>query len=143
MSTDVESSSAPMPRMKPVHDRPLLEVYGLQKHFPIKGGLGKGKKVVKAVDGLDFTVKRGAMLGVVGESGCGKSTTGRVLAGLETMTGGEIVFDGKQRVDRLDRAGRRDLAALRRRVQMIFQDPLASLDPRMTVGESIAEPLAA
>jgi oligopeptide/dipeptide ABC transporter ATP-binding protein len=143
MSTDVESSSAPMPRMKPVHDRPLLEVYGLQKHFPIKGGLGKGKKVVKAVDGLDFTVKRGAMLGVVGESGCGKSTTGRVLAGLETMTGGEIVFDGTQRVDSLGRAGRRDLAALRRRVQMIFQDPLASLDPRMTVGESIAEPLAA
>ena len=143
MTTDVESPSGPMPQITPVHGAALLEVYGLQKHFPVKGGFGKAKKLVKAVDGIDLTIRRGAMLGVVGESGCGKSTTGRVLAGLETMTGGEIVFIGKQRVDRQGRAGRKDLAALRRRVQMIFQDPLASLDPRMTVGESIAEPLAA
>jgi oligopeptide transport system ATP-binding protein len=145
MSTDVATTSFPAPQLAPVHDRPLLEVYGLQKYFPISGGSfgRKGNGVVKAVDGLDFTLRRGSMLGVVGESGCGKSTTGRVLAGLERMTGGEIVFDGKQRVDREGVAGRKDLAALRRRVQMIFQDPLASLDPRMTVGASIAEPLAA
>jgi len=145
MTTDIGTRALPTPTMRPVHERPLLEVQGLQKHFAIPGS-GFGRKagtVVKAVDGLDFTLQRGSMLGVVGESGCGKSTTGRVLAGLERMTAGNITFDGKQRVDRDGITGRRDLAALRRRVQMIFQDPLASLDPRMTVGQSIAEPLAA
>ncbi|MCW2527752.1 MAG: Peptide transporter substrate-binding protein [Pseudonocardiales bacterium] len=143
MTTDAPTFSAPLPDIEPAHPVPLLEVYGLQKHYPIRGGFGRNKKVVKAVDGVDFTVRRGAMLGIVGESGCGKTTTGRVLAGLETMTGGEVVFAGRQRVDEVGRAGRRDLAALRRRVQLIFQDTHASLDPRMTVGESIAEPLAA
>lgn len=125
---------------KPVHDRPLLEVMGLTKHFTV--GRGRTRAVVRAVDGLDLTIRRGDTVGIVGESGCGKTTTGRVLAGLESPTGGEIVVDGRQRVDESTRASRRDLRSLRRRIQMIFQDPLASLDPRIPVGESIVEALA-
>ena len=117
----------------------LLEVRGLKMHFPLSEGLIVKRKVgdVKAVDGVDFTVARGETLGLVGESGCGKTTTGRCILRLETPTAGEIVFDGTD-IASLDN---RALVALRRRIQVIFQDPFSSLNPRMKVGEIIAEPL--
>ncbi|OCL27557.1 peptide ABC transporter substrate-binding protein [Orenia metallireducens] len=116
----------------------ILEVKNLKKHFPIKGGIfGKVVNSVKAVDGLNFEVKRGETLGLVGESGCGKSTTGRLLLRLLEATEGEVIFEGQNILD-LDKKEMRDL---RREMQMIFQDPYASLNPRMTVGEIIAEPM--
>ncbi len=116
----------------------LLEVNNLVKHFPIKGGiLRRTIAVVKAVDGVSFTLKRGETLGLVGESGCGKTTTGRTILRLEKATDGEIIFDGK---DVLAASGSQ-LKALRRDMQIVFQDPYASLDPRMTIGESVAEGL--
>src|SRR5690242_13499721 len=119
--------------------RPLLEVRGLRMHFPVTEGIITSRKVgeVKAVDGIDFTVLRGETLGLVGESGCGKTTTGRCILRLEKPTAGEILYDG---VD-IAKAGRKDLLALRRRIQVIFQDPYSSLNPRMKVGEIIAEPI--
>ncbi|MCS6940451.1 MAG: dipeptide ABC transporter ATP-binding protein [Roseiflexaceae bacterium] len=116
----------------------LLEVNNLVKHFPIKGGiLRRTVAVVKAVDGVSFTIKRGETLGLVGESGCGKTTTGRTILRLEKATDGEVIFDGK---DVLAASGSQ-LKALRRDMQIVFQDPYASLDPRMTIGESVAEGL--
>ena len=119
--------------------RPLLEVKGLRMHFPITEGLVTRKVVgeVKAVDGIDFTVRRGETLGLVGESGCGKTTTGRCILRLERPTAGEILYDG------VDIAGmeRKELLALRRRIQVIFQDPYSSLNPRMKVGDILSEPM--
>src|SRR6201997_2151324 len=119
--------------------RPLLEVRGLRMHFPITEGIVKRKLVgeVKAIDGIDFSVARGETLGLVGESGCGKTTTGRCILRLERPTGGEILYDG---VD-VARMERKELLALRRRIQVIFQDPYSSLNPRMKVGDIIAEPI--
>src|ERR1700759_4451785 len=119
--------------------RPLLEVKGLRMHFPITEGIVARKLVgeVKAIDGVDFTIARGETLGLVGESGCGKTTTGRCILRLERPTAGEILFDGRD-VNRLERA---ELTALRRRMQVIFQDPYSSLNPRMKVGDIIAEPI--
>jgi oligopeptide transport system ATP-binding protein len=118
---------------------PLLEVRGLKMHFPIYKGALIRKEVarVKAVDGLSFKIHRGETLGLVGESGCGKSTTGRTLLQLYTPTAGEVIFDGMDLVKLDPRA----LHAQRRNLQMIFQDPYASLNPRMTVGDIIGEPL--
>ena len=118
---------------------PLLDVRGLQMHFPIAEGLIRGRKIgeVKAVDGVDFTVARGETLGLVGESGCGKTTTGRCILRLETPTAGAILYDG---VD-IARLHRRQLRELRRRIQVIFQDPYSSLNPRMKVGDIIGEPI--
>jgi len=113
---------------------PLLSVRGLIKHFPLKGKRVDGKPaVVRAVDGIDFDVHEGETLGVVGESGCGKSTTARLLMHLINPDAGEIVFDGKV-------VGSRALSLreFRRQVQMVFQDSYASLNPRLTVSESIA-----
>src|SRR4051794_21145144 len=109
----------------------LLSVRGLEKHFPITKGLLQRKVgAVRAVDGLDFEVYQGETLGLVGESGCGKSTTGRLLTRLLEPTAGSIRFDGKE-IGHL-RQGR--LRPLRRDMQMIFQDPFSSLNPRHTVG---------
>jgi oligopeptide transport system ATP-binding protein len=125
--------------MDAIDARPLLEVRGLQMHFPVTEGIVINRKVgeVKAVDGIDFTVQRGETLGLVGESGCGKTTTGRCILRLEKPTAGEILYDG---VD-IAKLERRELVALRRRIQVIFQDPYSSLNPRMKVGEIIAEPI--
>src|SRR5215831_13408409 len=117
----------------------LLEVRSLRKFFPVTEGILARRLVgeVRAVDGVDFTLRRGETLGLVGESGCGKTTTGRCILLLERPTAGEIVYDG---VD-LTRLKHKQLLALRRRIQVIFQDPYSSLNPRMKVGDIIAEPM--
>jgi peptide/nickel transport system ATP-binding protein len=114
--------------------QPLLTITGLVKHFPLKkDALGRGGGVVRAVDGVDFEVHKGETLGVVGESGCGKSTTARLLMQLIAPTRGEVVFDGRE-------VGGRDLPLkeFRRQVQMVFQDSYASLNPRLTIEDSVA-----
>jgi oligopeptide transport system ATP-binding protein len=117
----------------------LLEVRNLVKHFPVSGGLLGGLRgVVRAVDGVSFTIRRGETLGLVGESGCGKTTTGRCILQLERPTSGAVVFEGRD----LTTVDERELRALRRKIQVIFQDPYSSLNPRMTVGQTIGEPLA-
>jgi len=117
---------------------PLLQVEGLVKHFPVRRGLfARVSGAVRAVDGVDFTLGAGQTLGVVGESGCGKSTLGRLLLRLIEPSAGRVVFDGTE-------LGTLDAAALRQRrraMQIIFQDPFSSLNPRMTVGQILAEPL--
>ena len=118
---------------------PLLEVRGLAMHFPITEGMVVSRKVgdVKAVDGIDFSIARGETLGLVGESGCGKTTTGRCILRLEKPTQGQILYDGQD----ISRLAQKELVALRRRMQVIFQDPYSSLNPRMKVGDIIAEPI--
>jgi oligopeptide transport system ATP-binding protein len=116
----------------------LLEARNLTKHFPMKRGLlGRDGGAVRAVDDISFTIEPGRTLGVVGESGCGKTTTAKLILRLESPTSGEIRFDGRI-LEQLDGDA---LRAYRRSVQAVFQDPFASLDPRMRVGEIIAEPL--
>ena len=118
---------------------PLLEIEGLTKHFPVTTALFPRKKTawVKAVDGIDFAVGAGETLGVIGESGCGKTTTSKLILLQETPTAGAIRFDGQ---DITGLAGP-DLMRYRREVQVVFQDPYSSLSPRMRVAEIIAEPL--
>ncbi|MFC7621125.1 ABC transporter ATP-binding protein [Microlunatus sp. GCM10028923] len=127
----------------PATVEPLLEVVDLKKHFPIKGGLLRRTiGEVKAVDGVNLTVNRGETLAVVGESGCGKSTTGRAIMRLEQPTGGEVIFHDKELgAVNVESADRRTMERIRPKMQFIFQDPFASLDSRMTVGRVIAEPL--
>jgi oligopeptide/dipeptide ABC transporter ATP-binding protein len=117
---------------------PVIEAEGLTKHFQAKRGLfGGSQGVVRAVDGISFAVEPGQTLGVVGESGCGKTTTAKLVLGLEEPTGGQMRFEGRD-LRTLDRAGRRNY---RRSVQAVFQDPYASLNPRMRISQIIAEPL--
>jgi len=121
----------------------LLEVKDLKKHFPVKGGfIKKGVGTVKAVDGVDLFVKRGETLGLVGESGCGKTTAGRTILRLLDPTAGEIRFnDPKLGWINLEKLDRKQLQKVRPHMQIIFQDPFSSLDPRMTVERIISEPL--
>ena len=117
---------------------PILVVEGLKKYYPVRGGVLGGKiGEVRAVDGVSFSARRGETLGLVGESGCGKSTLGRALNRLEKPTDGTVLFEGKD----IAQASGKELLRLRRDIQMIFQDPYSSLNPRMTIGEIVREPL--
>jgi len=118
--------------------KPILEVRGLTKHFPTRRGvLGRAGPKVKAVDGVDFVVHAGETLGLIGESGCGKTTTSKLILLQETPTAGTILFEGRD----IAGLGGAELMAYRRAVQVVFQDPFSSLSPRMRVRDIIAEPL--
>ena len=117
---------------------PLLEVRNLHKHYPVRGGIfGRNVGMVRAVAGVSLTVHAGQTLGLVGESGCGKSTLGRTLMRLEEPTSGQVLFEGRD----LAAASGDALFKLRREMQMVFQDPYSSLNPRLTVGEIVREPM--
>ncbi|ABP66645.1 oligopeptide/dipeptide ABC transporter, ATPase subunit [Caldicellulosiruptor saccharolyticus DSM 8903] len=114
-------------------DEILIEIKNLKKYFPVRSGFGK-KAYIKAVDDVSFFIKKGETLGLVGESGCGKSTTGRTIIRLYEPTSGQIIFKGED-------ITKKDMLPYRKYMQMIFQDPYASLNPRMTVGDIIGEPI--
>ncbi|MGA8031319.1 MAG: dipeptide ABC transporter ATP-binding protein [Casimicrobiaceae bacterium] len=137
-SGDIVVGNKPAPRAEAPGRPPLLRVQGLTTRFDVRSGfLGRVRRRVHAVEQVSFDLAAGETLALVGESGCGKSTTGRSLLRLVDITSGEVLFDGRD-IAKLSGA---DLRPLRRNMQMIFQDPFASLDPRLTVGFSIAEPL--
>lgn len=131
------SPSAAIAEKRPADDV-LIKVRGLTKYFPLRGGvLARVREHVKAVDDVSFDVLRGKTLGLVGESGCGKTTVGRTMLGLIPATAGDVVFDGRS----LFELPSRELRIVRRRMQIIFQDPYGSLNPRMKVGAIVGEPL--
>ena len=133
------TSTQPQPPAATQSTETLLEVTGLEKHFPITRGIFFQRKVgaVRAVDGIDFSVRTGETLGLVGESGCGKSTTGRLVTHLLEPTAGKVIFEGRD----ISHLSVGQMRPLRRDVQMIFQDPYSSLNPRHTVGSIISAPL--
>jgi oligopeptide/dipeptide ABC transporter ATP-binding protein len=135
----IVTPAAPAPAPRISQGETLVSVRNLKKHFPITEGVLFSRAVgqVKAVDGVSFDIRRGETLGLVGESGCGKTTTGRCILQLERPTGGEILFDGVS----LTALDRKSLIGMRRRIQVIFQDPYSSLNPRMKIGDIIAEPM--
>ncbi len=116
----------------------LLDVRNLRKHYSLGGGfLNRNRAVLLAVDGISFSIKAGETLGIVGESGCGKTTAGKCILRLIEPTGGEVHFEGRDIV----RASHKDMREIRKRIQFIFQDPYSSLNPRMKVGQIVGEPL--
>ena len=132
-------AAAPAPSAAVAKGETLLEVRNLKKYFPVTEGLVFQKTIgnVKAVDGVSFDVRKGETLGLVGESGCGKTTTGRCVLQLEPPTSGEIVFEGVN----LERLSNKELTPWRQKIQVIFQDPYSSLNPRMKVGSILDEPM--
>jgi len=138
MSAAVAENMQPQPAT-PGNEQPLLDVKNLVMHFPLTQGIIFQRKVgaVQAVDGISLSVKKGETLGLVGESGCGKSTTGRAILQLYKPTSGEVNFNGRD-LTKLDSG---EMRKMRRHLQMVFQDPYASLNPRMTVGNIVSEPM--
>ena len=133
-----KTKAASRPKQEHKDDDVILEVNNLHTHFPIKGGLfGKTVDYFKAVNGVSFKVQRGKTLGLVGESGCGKTTLGRTILRLIEPTAGQVIYDG---VD-LTKLDKKQLREMRSRMQIIFQDPYSSLNPRMTIGETLLEPM--
>jgi len=137
--TEAQGQVQAQPQSKDGFGEVLLQVEGLKMHFPISSGFIIQRQVgaVRAVDGLDFFIRKGETLGLVGESGCGKSTAGRSILQLYKPTAGKVLFKGQD----ITKLRREEMRAMRRQMQMIFQDPYASLNPRMTVGDIISEPL--
>ena len=129
-------SSAPRPK----DDDILVDVRGLKMYFPVTEGVIISRVVaeVKAVDGVSFFIKRGETLGLVGESGCGKTTTGRCILQLERATAGEVLYNGKD----LTKLTQKEMSPIREKIQVIFQDPFSSLNPRMKIGDILTEPMA-
>src|SRR5437762_2163133 len=140
MNSDSEAHNAQLKIQNPASADALVEVRGLKKYFPVTSGAIVRRIVgwVKAVDDVSFSIRRGETLGLVGESGCGKTTTGRCILQLERATSGQVMFEGRD-LSGLDLT---ELRPVRRRMQVIFQDPYSSLNPRMTVGQILAEPIA-
>jgi peptide/nickel transport system ATP-binding protein len=130
----------------PETSKPLVKVSGLARYFDVSPPWlnrvleGQPRQILRAVDGLDFEIRKGETLALVGESGCGKSTVARLVVGLYRPSAGSIVFDG---VDMAGLGGRAEMAPIRRRLQMIFQDPYASLNPRWRVSAIVSEPIRA
>ncbi len=140
MSVTTAAPEAPLANVPRTDNKEVLvTVNGLKMYFPVTEGVLVPRVVahVKAVDGVTFDIRKGETLGLVGESGCGKTTTGRCILQLEKPTDGQIMFDGQD----LGKVNRQELSRLRQRIQVIFQDPYSSLNPRMKIGEIIAEPM--